>query len=727
MDRPRLFISAVTTELLGARQVVASAVRALGFDAVSQENFPTGSGELRQWLREQIDACEGLIQLVGHAYGDEPPTVESNGARVSYTQFEFLYAIERKKKTWVIVIGNDYPRDEALDQLDRPTDPVRPDQRGYQAERRALQESYVAGLKTANHLRHSANNPTELENVVLRLRDALAELRQQSARQRRHLTRAVGAILTVLILLIAGGFLAYYHLQRAVEQTAVVDTEKVRVHLLQAVEKTHRSELIEADRAVDWKERQRLRKAADAAHAARLAHIADVAASFAEIEGSGTTTDVFKELTRILTEQGVDEALAYMKSQRLSILQTVRTRANVARERNQADLRPLLQVAALHEAKAEIVDARGLYRDILNAEPDWPEALHRAFWFHIRQGDWSVTYGNLQSATRDYEEADELARRLTAGDRNNMEWQRALAVSLSKRGDVAMAQGYLTQAARAYTDTLAITKTLATGDPGNTLWQHDLSISYERVADVALEQGQFAEAARAYTDALAIAKKLAADEPNNTQRQRALSISYNKRGDVAVAQRQLAEARRAYTEALAIRKALAAADPSSTQWQRDLSVSYEKLGHLAMKQGQLAETGRAYTDALAIAKTLAAGEPSNTEWQRDLAVSYNNLGKAAESQGQLDEAARAYADALAIFKRLVAGDPSNTEWQRDLVVSYNNLGQVAERQRKPAESIAHFREALTLLSGLEARGLHLSPEDRQMLRRLRERSATSRR
>jgi len=98
MNRPRLFLSAVSEELRSARQAVAATVRTLGFDPVSQDDFPTGYGELRQWLREQIDSCEGLIQLVGHGYGAEPPEVDPEYGRVSYTQFEFLYAGLRGKK-----------------------------------------------------------------------------------------------------------------------------------------------------------------------------------------------------------------------------------------------------------------------------------------------------------------------------------------------------------------------------------------------------------------------------------------------------------------------------------------------------------------------------------------------------------------------------------------------------------------------------------------------------
>ena len=70
INRPRLFLSAVSAELHTIRQTVAVTVRTLGFDPVSQDDFPTGHGELGQWLRTQIDSCEGLVQIVGEGYGD---------------------------------------------------------------------------------------------------------------------------------------------------------------------------------------------------------------------------------------------------------------------------------------------------------------------------------------------------------------------------------------------------------------------------------------------------------------------------------------------------------------------------------------------------------------------------------------------------------------------------------------------------------------------------------
>ena len=180
MNRPRLFLSAVSEELRTVRRAVAATVRTLGFDPVSQDDFATGYGELRHWLREQMDSCEGLLQIVGDGYGAEPPDVDADYGRVSYTQFEFLYARRQGKKTWVIIAGEHCQRDTPPARLDLPRDPAHPDPAGYQAKRRQLQQEYLARLRAENHLRYSADSDTELQNVVLRLRDDLGELRRRA-------------------------------------------------------------------------------------------------------------------------------------------------------------------------------------------------------------------------------------------------------------------------------------------------------------------------------------------------------------------------------------------------------------------------------------------------------------------------------------------------------------------------------------------------------------------
>ncbi|MFZ2853508.1 MAG: DUF4062 domain-containing protein [Rhodocyclaceae bacterium] len=707
MNRPCLFLSAVSGELKSARQRVAETLSARGFDVVSQDSFATGDGELRQWLRTQIDRCDGLLQIVGDAYGAEPPDVDAAWGRVSYTQFEFRYARKMEKKTWVIMAGATLPRDAQPVLLDLP-DAAHPAPVAYQQERRQLQRGYVARLTADNHLRHSAHSNLELDNVVLNLRDDLAILHAEGKawlkQDAAHKSQTSAQLAEIA---------------EATKLTAA----KIRAHLLETVEQTHNRELAEADNVSDWqqRQRQRLREAAEAAHAGRLARIDELASAIAEIEGKGTASSVFHEMSRILAEQGVDHAIAYIASQRSAILQTVRARASAMQQRNRSELQPLLQAAALYESKGQTAEARALYADVLSVEPDWPTALHEFIRFLVNQGDAARLRTTLADALRNYQEAHHLVLRLIGVDPNNPLWQWWLSVCHDKCGDVAAAQGQLTDAAHSYGEGLSVDRKLAAANPGNNKLQHNLSQSHNRLGDVAFAQGQLPEAALAYGEGLAIAKTLTAVDPDNLQWQNDLSVSFERLGSVAVARGQLLDAERFYGESLVIAKKLAVVEPVNMAWQRSLLVSYQQVGDMAaIAQDRLPDAARAYGESLIIAKKLVASDPRNTEWQRDLSVSHNKLGEVAVAQGDLGEAARCYGEDLKIAQQLAASDVANSEWQRDLWVSHVKLAALAERRKQPDEALAHWKQILAVLSGIEKKGWHLSPADLEFLARLRQ-------
>lgn len=102
--RPTIFISAVSRELQSARQLVANTLTFLGYQPVWQEIFGTEGGDLRSILRQQVDQCQGVVQLVGQCYGAEPSAPDEKFGRVSYTQYEALYARQCGKKIWYLVI-----------------------------------------------------------------------------------------------------------------------------------------------------------------------------------------------------------------------------------------------------------------------------------------------------------------------------------------------------------------------------------------------------------------------------------------------------------------------------------------------------------------------------------------------------------------------------------------------------------------------------------------------
>ena len=179
--RPTIFVSAVSKELRSARQLVANTLTFLGYEPVWQDIFGTESGDLRSVLRQQIDRCKGVVQLIGQCYGAEPPAPDEEFGRVSYTQYEALYARKRGKKVWYLFIDENFPADRC------DSEPP---------ELRALQDAYRRRLQSDTHVFHPLATIDALEASVLKLRDDLASLR-------RSLKRWALGVAALLILVVA--------------------------------------------------------------------------------------------------------------------------------------------------------------------------------------------------------------------------------------------------------------------------------------------------------------------------------------------------------------------------------------------------------------------------------------------------------------------------------------------------------------------------------------------
>jgi len=110
-DRPIIFISAVSKELHGARQLVANTLELLGYEPDWQDVFDTEEGDVRGMIRRKVDASAGVVQLMGQCYGTEPRTPDEQFGRVSYTQYEALYAKQRPKKVWYLLLDMDFTAD----------------------------------------------------------------------------------------------------------------------------------------------------------------------------------------------------------------------------------------------------------------------------------------------------------------------------------------------------------------------------------------------------------------------------------------------------------------------------------------------------------------------------------------------------------------------------------------------------------------------------------------
>src|SRR5271165_1330606 len=661
MNRPTVFISCVSPEFRQTRSRVAAILTRLGYTPVIQEIFGTEPGDLRQVLRDKIDACEGLIQIVGQGYGAEPPTVDANYGRVSYTQFEFLYAREKKKNTWLIFAGQACTRDTPLDRLDLPlpNDPAHPDPASYRAERRALQLAYSDKRRNDGHLYYDATSDTDLDLKVERLRDELATLRQAFNLWQNKVLRAF-AVVFVLLVLIGGsvwwfGYSQHRDLLHLSTEDRHITREKIRAQLLESTERTHQAALAEAAKAKGWEERERLRKAAEQAHAARLSRIDELADSFAEIEGTDRSTQVFDEMTRILAEEGVDQALAYVATQRASILEKVRARANVAREKNRADLLPLLKSAQIQADRNQPDEATRLFAEILAVEPDWPEARNAFAGFLIQRGEVTEP-AQGKAKLREAVQICQGTLALNPREKSPQDWaatQTELGNALEEQGlrsGGAQATELLAQAVTAYRSALEV-RTREQLPQGWAATQNNLGTAL--LAQAARTEGTkgaelLAQTVTAYRSALKVYTR--EQLPQNwatTQSNLGIALwNQAARIEGPSGAELLAQAVTAYRSALEVR--------TREQLPQDWAATQNNLGSALWNQAARTEgTKAAELPAHAVTAYRSALEVRTREQlPQDWAATQNNLGLALWNQAARTEGPRGaelLAQAVAAF------------------------------------------------------------------------------
>lgn len=188
--RPTLFVSAVSKELRTSRQLVVNTLQFLGYEPIWQDTFGTEQGDLRAMLRRKIDGSQGVVQLVGHCYGAEPVAPDEQFGRVSYTQYETLYARARGKKVWYLFLDETFTSDPHEEEPE---------------ELRKLQDDYRNLVRADLHLFHPLNSREALEASVLKMRDDLGLLRKGFKRW--------GAVVLLLLALMAGSLVFIYNQQ----------------------------------------------------------------------------------------------------------------------------------------------------------------------------------------------------------------------------------------------------------------------------------------------------------------------------------------------------------------------------------------------------------------------------------------------------------------------------------------------------------------------------------
>ncbi|MEL7496512.1 MAG: tetratricopeptide repeat protein [Planctomycetota bacterium] len=175
--KPLVFVSSVSREFKTARQLIANTLLALGYEPIWQDIFETAGEDIRPMLRKKIDQCSAVLQIVGDAYGAEPPAPDETFGRISYTQYEAQYARTKGKKVYYLIAGTDMPRDAFVAEIDLPHEDTE-DGHEDANERRRLQSDYRASVQSTEHIFYPIHSHPEAELSIRRLRQDLNKLRQ---------------------------------------------------------------------------------------------------------------------------------------------------------------------------------------------------------------------------------------------------------------------------------------------------------------------------------------------------------------------------------------------------------------------------------------------------------------------------------------------------------------------------------------------------------------------
>jgi hypothetical protein len=460
--RPLIFISAVSKEQKSARQLVSNTLQFLGYEPVWQDIFGTEQGDLREMLRRKIDECKGIVQLVGKCYGAEPPKPDETFGRVSYTQYEALYAKLRGKKVWYLFLDENFPGDAHQEEP---------------SELRELQETYRRRLKSESQLYHPLNTREGLESSVLKLRDDLTRLR-------RGVKQWAAAVIILLVAITAAVLWLEHGQQQERRQIVEQNQELAQVNqklteLLQSYPGTHAQIHEEQPNAtaaeVDRQTYETLAEKSGVNPATLQAQLPERAQ---QIQMAADATPFQKASAAFMTRD-------YAQAERLAL-----AAAGQAQQSLPPDVSAAIKGFQLagYAADARTNDVASKYDDALSHYRAAQQLVDRASdplqWAGLQRDIAFVLdeQGQYPAAEQSYRDAlKEIQSVRPDGDKDLLALGNNLAITLFEQGKYAEAEVELRQVVAAANKSL---------DPNDPV----LLLSHINLANVLLDQGEYPEA-----------------------------------------------------------------------------------------------------------------------------------------------------------------------------------------------------------------------------------------
>lgn len=681
--KPRIFISAVTKELRTARQIVANTLMALGYEPVWQDIFGMEGEDIRPMLRRKIDSCAALLQIVGNAYGAEPPVPDEAFGRVSYTQYEALYAHSAGKKVYYLIAQPDLPRDAEPATIDTP----RNDSSAAMSDavqRRELQENYFASIQSTEYIHYVVNNHSETELTVRRLKDDLDRLRRRFRSWMIGVSAALILIIGGVVWLMRGQPELKKSIQEAAKNTAKqieVTGEKTKEELEKSLkELANPAALAERIRkeihaTAEEKIKALSGQPGQGRKIAQIERDRDVAAGRIDDlikliqEGLDEgASPVFQRAADLLQTDGTEEALAYLERRRESELDSARRHANQvksaqARAESEKELRnrslkAIVLEAELLESKLKWEEALQRREQVAELAPDWMNARNRLGVLQFQLARFQEAEPNMREAVKLATSPEQEAGALNDLSNLLLDTNRLLAAELLLR------------------------RALAINERAFGTQNINVAIQLNNLVVVLRFLGRLAEAEPLSRRSLAI------DEQSLGGGHPRVAIDLNNLAQLLQLTNNKSVAEFLQRRALTIEEQRLG--PEHPNVARDLS----NLAVLYQETNRLAEAEPLLRRALAIQEQTYGAEHPN------VGISLNNLGYLYRDMNRLAEAEPLLRRALAI------GEGSYGAEHSDLGGSLAGLTTVFQATNRMAEAEPLMRRRITLLRLYEIKTGH---------------------
>ena len=324
------------------------------------------------------------------------------------------------------------------------------------------------------------------------------------------------------------------------------------------------------------------------------------------------------------------------------------------------------------------------------ADPRW---RHDFATSHIRLAEVRQAQGDLSSALKGYQAADDIAQQqISSVSAAEKKWRLLSALAKLRIGDVYRLQSRMSDAHASFGEALAIrADALASGKDIDQL--RDLSVAYEKVAYALQGTGRQSDALKRLQQALELRMQVASNEPDNTGFQRDLAIAHESLGDLQLKQGLRDEARSSYEHSVDIRNQLSTSDPKNIIWQRDVAITRVKLGDISARQHETARAIEYYSSSRQTLERLTAFDSTNADWRYDLAKINIRIGDMHRINRRQEDARNSYIAAKTLIEKLVSSDSENSSWLRDLAATELKLSDLLALSKEVDGALAGYKRA----------------------------------